>query len=179
MTLIESAIDVLQQATELNLEDPIREGSLLCFPDYGQVVMTGDFHGHRRNFEKLVKYCQLESTPNRHVMLHEMIHAEPASLGQGDRSVEVMLDAAKWKTFFPDQVHFLQSNHELAQMQSHQITKGGRTVTDDFEQGVVEVLQTQQVDKALDAIDAFIASFPLAGRSANRIFFAHSYRFKS
>ncbi len=75
MTLIESAIDVLQRATELNLEDPIRKGSLLCFPDYGQVVMTGDLHGHRRNFEKLVKYCQLESTPNRHVLLHEMIHA--------------------------------------------------------------------------------------------------------
>ena len=174
MTLIESAIDVLERATELNLEDPIRKGSLLCFPDYGQVVMTGDLHGHRRNFEKLVKYCQLESTPNRHVLLHEMIHAEPESLGTADRSVEVLLDAAKWKAFFPEQVHFLQSNHELAQLQSHQITKGGRIVTDDFEQGVVEVLQTQQVDKALDTIDAFIASFPLAGRSANRIFFAHS-----
>jgi len=174
MTLIESAIDVFQRATELNLEDPSREGSLLCFPDYGQVVMTGDLHGHRRNFEKLVKYCQLESTPNRHVLLHEMIHADPVALGEADRSVEVLLDAAKWKAFFPEQVHFLQSNHELAQLQSHQITKGGRIVTDDFEQGVAEVLQSQQVDKALDTIDAFIASFPLAGRSANRIFFAHS-----
>ena len=26
-----------------------------------------------------------------------------------DRSVELLLDAAKWKTFFPDQVHFLQA----------------------------------------------------------------------
>jgi len=174
MTLIDSAIDALQRATELNLEDPYREGSLLCFPDYGQVVMTGDLHGNRRNFEKLVRYCQLESTPNRHVILHEMIHAEPTFLGESDRSVEVLLDAAKWKTFFPDQIHFLQSNHELAQLQSHQITKGGRAVTDDFEQGVAEVLQTQQVDKALDMIDTFIASFPLAGRTSNRIFFAHS-----
>ncbi|MCZ7638496.1 MAG: hypothetical protein M5U12_22075 [Verrucomicrobia bacterium] len=69
MTLIESAIDTFRQAAELNLSDPHRQGSLLDFDDYGQVVMTGDMHGHRRNFEKVVRYCQLESTPLRHVIL--------------------------------------------------------------------------------------------------------------
>ncbi len=174
MTLIESAIDTLKQATEQNLEDPCREGSLLEFPDYTQVVMTGDLHGHRRNFEKLVRYCQLESTPTRHVLLHEMIHAEPEAPDYVDRSIEVLLDAAKWKSFFPEQVHFLQSNHELAQLQNHQITKGGRVVTDDFERGVAHVLQSSQIDGALEAINDFIASFPLAGRSPNRVFFSHS-----
>jgi len=174
MTQSESAIDTFRRAAELNLEDPIREGSLLCFANYGQIVMTGDMHGHRRNFEKLVKYCQLESTPLRHVILHELIHEEPASYGAPDRSVELLLDAAKWKTFFPDQIHFLQSNHELAQLQNHQISKGGRIVTDDFDRGVAEAFGTENLDKALEAIDAFIASFPLAGRSQNRILFAHS-----
>ncbi len=174
MSLLQFAIDTFNRAADLNLSDPIREGSLLCFANYGQVVMTGDLHGHRRNFEKLVKYCQLESTPIRHVILHEMIHEEPASYGAADRSVEVLLDAAKWKTFFPEQIHFLQSNHELAQLQDHQISKGGRIVTDDFDRGVAEVLGTDDIDPALDAIDRFIASFPLAGRTPNRIFFAHS-----
>lgn len=173
-TAVDDAIDTFRLAAELNLSDPTRQGSLLCFANYGQVVMTGDMHGHRRNFEKLVKYCQLESTPIRHVLLHELIHEEPECLGAVDRSVELLLDAAKWKTFFPNQIHFLQSNHELAQLQKHQISKGGRIVTDDFERGVAEVFGRRRTDEALGAIDAFIASFPLAGRSPNRIFFAHS-----
>jgi len=174
MSLIDSAIDTFRKAAELNLEDPIRQGSLLCFANYGQVVMTGDLHGHRRNFEKLVRYCRLENTPIRHVILHEMIHEEPQFLGDADRSVELLLDAAKWKTFFPEQVHFLQSNHELAQLQNHQISKGGRIVTDDFDLGVQEVFGTDNVSRLLDAIDEFIASFPVAGRTTNRILLAHS-----
>jgi hypothetical protein len=136
--------------------------------------MTGDLHGNRRNFEKLVRYCQLEQTPVRHILLHEMIHAEPTGMGWLDRSVELLLDAARWKVFFPEQVHFLQSNHELAQLQNHQITKGGRLVTDEFQHGLAEVLGGNRVDEALQAINAFIASFPLAARSDNGIFFAHS-----
>ncbi|MBI4581156.1 MAG: hypothetical protein HY718_15740 [Planctomycetes bacterium] len=174
MSVADSAIETLRRATELNLEEPLRDGSLLRFPHYGQVVMTGDLHGHRRNFEKLVRYCQLESTPVRHVLLHEMIHAEPAGAGWVDRSVELLLDAAQWKTFFPDQVHFLQSNHELAQLQDHEITKGGRLVTDEFQRGVAEILGFQRLDQAMEAIDAFIASFPVAARSHNGVFFAHS-----
>lgn len=174
MTLLEDAIETFRRAAELNLEEPTRNGSLLELPNYGQLVMTGDMHGHRRNFEKLVKYCQLESTPVRHVLLHELIHERPEHYGAADRSVELFLDAAKWKTFFPDQVHFLQSNHELAQLQNHDITKGGRLVTADFERGVAEVLESSQVDGALEAINDFIASFPLAARTPNRIFFAHS-----
>src|SRR3990172_5787840 len=133
MTPVDDAIETFRRAAQLNLEDPLRKGSLLCFANYGQVVMTGDLHGHRRNFEKIVRYCQLEATPVRHVILHEMIHQEPEFFGGADRSVELLLDAAKWKTFFPSQVHFLQSNHELAQLQNHQISKGGRMVTDEFD----------------------------------------------
>ena len=174
MSLIESAIDTFRRAAELNLDDPIRDGSLLQLPNYGQVVMTGDMHGHRRNFEKLVKYAQLESTPVRHVILHELIHEKPEYYGAPDRSVEVMLDAATWKTFFPGQIHFLQSNHELAQLQEHEITKGGRVVTDDFERGVAELLGDSQIDGVLKAVDEFIASFPVAARSPNGVFFSHS-----
>lgn len=174
MTTVSAATDTFRRAADMNLDDPIRAGSLLCPPDYSQVVMTGDMHGHRRNFEKLIKYCQLESTPTRHVLLHELIHEQPQSMNDSDRSVELLLDAAKWKTFFPDQVHFLQSNHELAQMQNHEITKGGRMVTDEFERGVAEVLGSSNVDEVLNAIDDFIASYPLAARSPNGVFFAHS-----
>ena len=174
MTVVDSAIETLRAATALNLEDPLRDGSLLRFANYGQVVLTGDLHGNRRNFEKLVRYCRLESTPVRHILLHEMIHSEPLGLGWVDRSVELLLDAAQWKVFLPEQVHFIQSNHELAQVQNHEITKGGRLVTDEFERGVADVLGSERVDEALQAIDEFIASFPVAARTENGVFFAHS-----
>jgi len=174
MTSVPDVIDTFRRAAELNLSDPIRVGSLLRPPDYVQIVMTGDLHGHRRNFEKLNKYCRLESTPNRHVILHELIHEQPQHYGAADRSFELLLDAACWKASFPEQIHFLQSNHELAQLQNHEITKGGRMVTDDFERGVAELLETPRIEGVLDAMDAFIASYPIAARSNNGIFFAHS-----
>jgi len=70
------AAEVYLEAAKLNREDPLLTGSLLTFPDYGQVVMTGDLHGHRRNFEKLQRYCDLEHLGARHVVLHEIIHEE-------------------------------------------------------------------------------------------------------
>lgn len=167
-------IDLFDEAAELNRQDPCRNGSLIELPDYGQVVMTGDMHGHRRNFEKLVKYCELERTPIRHVLLHELIHEEPAGPGEHDGSVELLIDAAKWKTFFPDQIHFLHGNHELAQLNNHQITKAGRSVADDFDAGVAERFGDTHATKVLDAIDRFLASLPIAARSPNRIFFSHS-----
>ena len=136
--------------------------------------MTGDMHGHHRNFDKLVKYCRLDRTPTRHVILHELIHEQPQGFDSVDRSGELMLDAAKWKTEYPEQIHFLQSNHELAQLQDHEITKGGRMVTEDFERGIALTMGTSEIDAVLDEIDRVIASYPVAMRTPNRIFCSHS-----
>jgi hypothetical protein len=167
-------IDLFREAAELNRSDSLRHGSLLELPNYGQVIMTGDLHGHRRNFEKLVSYCQLERTPIRHVLLHELIHEEPITYTAHDHSVELLIDAARWKTFFPDQVHFVQSNHELAQLNDHEITKGGRSVAADFDAGVVDLFGESEAVDVLKALDDFFASLPAAARSPNRIFFSHS-----
>ncbi len=169
----QQAIDIYTEAAELNRTDPLREGSLLVFPNYGQVVMTGDLHGHRRNFGKLQQYCDLEHFAARHVMLHEIIHEDVASLTQHDQSHKLLLEAATWKRDFPDQVHFLQSNHELAQVFHHEITKNGRAVTVDFQAGVHDSYG-ERTAQVMEAISAFILSFPLAGRTPNRVFLSHS-----
>lgn len=167
------AIETLLEAAELNRTDSLLNGSLLEFPNYGQLVMTGDLHGHRRNFERLKGYCDLEHFGARHVILHEIIHEDVNELNGADRSYEVLLEAAAWKCAFPEQVHFLQSNHELAQLTSHEITKAGRVVTMDFEQSVREAFGAGGED-VLGAINAYIQSLPLAGRTANRVFVSHS-----
>ncbi|MCH8147503.1 MAG: hypothetical protein IH987_05840 [Planctomycetes bacterium] len=161
------------EAAAHNRADPWRKGAMLEFPDYGQLVMTGDLHGHRRNFERLQKFCDLENAAPRHVILHEIIHEDVVALTDVDMSHEVLACAARWKCEFPEQVHFLQSNHELAQINGHEITKNGRSVTIGFEEGVAESYG-RDADRVMEAIDVFLRSYPLAGRTSNRVLLSHS-----
>ena len=162
-----------RQAAEENRADPLRVGCALQFPNYGQLVMTGDLHGHRRNLERLISYCDLGRAGVRHVILHELIHQDVGP-AEADPSHEVLLEAARWKCDFPDQVHFLLGNHELAQITGREISKGGRVLTDDFARGVELSYGLDGAVAVLPAILDFLASFALAGRTANRVFAAHS-----
>ncbi len=164
----------LLEAAQLNAQDPLLSGSLLVFPNYGQVVMTGDLHGHRRNFERLKRFCALEHTPARHVILHELIHEEVTALDGRDMSFEVLLEAARWKCEFPDQVHFILSNHELAQLTGNEISKNGRVVTTAFEESLQHSYGPQHAGGVLEGITQLIRSYPLAGRTPNRVFLSHS-----
>ena len=78
------AAQIFLEAARLNREDPLLRGSLLVFPNYGQVVMTGDIHGHRRNFEKLMRYGDLRHFGARHVILHELILEDLLALSAKD-----------------------------------------------------------------------------------------------
>lgn len=167
------AAQALFDAARLNREDPILKGSTLVFPNYGQLVMTGDLHGHRRNFERLKRFCNLENFGARHVILHELIHEEISGLAGRDTSYELLVEAAKWKCEFPDQIHFLLSNHELAQLTRHEISKNGRIVTVAFEESVRDAYGRDAVE-VLAGLDEMVRSYPLAGRTPNRVFLSHS-----
>ncbi len=173
MTSTRSDVQAIREAARLNRENALREGSLLRFPDYGQLVMTGDMHGHLRNFAKLQRYADLANAPARHVILHEHIHAEHSGPIGDDNSIELVVQAAKWKIEFPDQVHFLHSNHELSQYTGKEICKGGRIVNYDFECSLTKVYGNYAED-VLEALREYIASFALAARTPNRVFLSHS-----
>jgi len=167
------AAEVLNKAAEFNRNDLLLRGSELIFPNYGQLVMTGDLHGHSRNFERLQRYCDLEHFAARHVIIHEIIHEEVESFDGRDESYRMLIEAAQWKCDFPDQVHFLQSNHELAQLTGHEITKNGRIVTSAFDESVCEAFG-DEAENVIQAIHNYIRSLPLAGRTDNRVFLSHS-----
>jgi len=174
MTDHEQVIDTYRRAAELNLSDPLRVGSLLRFPHYGQLVMTGDLHGHERNFDKLVRFCDLRRAAVRHVILHELVHGDPDPVNGLDTSARLLFKAAQWKIDFPEQVHFLMSNHELAQLSGHEVTKGGRNVSEDFVHGLIKLYGEQHAVEIMEAIEDFLASYPLAGITPNRVFLSHS-----
>lgn len=169
----EAACQALREAAQLIRDDPNRRGSLLSFGSAGQLVLTGDMHGNLKNFEKLQRFCALERSPGRSVILHELIHQELSGGEQLDLSIDLLVRAAQWKCAFPDNVYFLQSNHELAQLRGQEITKGGRSVLYDFEQGVA-YRYGRHAGAVLDAVADYIASLPLAARAANGVFVCHS-----
>ncbi len=168
------AIDTFRQSAMLNLEDRFRDGSLVRLPGYGQAVMTGDLHGHRKNLAKLQRYAMLDRVAARHVILHEMAHAELSLDADVDHSHEVMLTAARYKCDYPDQVHFLQSNHELAQLTDYAIAKNGRAVIASFDEAVEMAYGSGRAEEVLSAIDEFIASFPLAATTETGVWMSHS-----
>jgi hypothetical protein len=169
----ERACQVLRDAAELIREDPIRNGSVLEFGKAGQLVMTGDLHGNLKNFEKLQRYCDLSRNPARSVLLHELIHQELLAPGDLDLSIDLLLRAAEWKCEFPDNVFFLQSNHELAQLLGQEITKGGRSVLSDFDRGVAERFPDNAED-VLACVNEYISALPLAARTRTGVFMCHS-----
>ncbi|MEW6251486.1 MAG: metallophosphoesterase [Planctomycetota bacterium] len=168
-----AACELLRHVAQLNRDDPNRSGSLLTFGSAGQLVMTGDLHGHLGNFEKLRRFCALARSPGRYVILHELMHTEPDPPGTPDFSIDLVLRAAEWKRDFPDNIFFLQSNHEVSQLYAHEITKGGRCVLADFERGV-EARFGAGAAAVLEAVNEYIESLPLAARLDNGIFLSHS-----
>ncbi len=166
-------IKTYEEAATLCREDELLLGCTLRFPDYGQLVVTGDLHGHARNFEKLQRFCNLEFAGARHVILHELIHEELKSFEAVDTSHRLLLKCARWKCEFPEQVHFLMGNHELAQFGNHEITKNGRAILRDFEVGVA-IDYGKNADRVMEAIVSFLGTMAMAARTPNRVFISHS-----
>jgi hypothetical protein len=107
------------------------------------------------------------------VILHELIHEDVVWPDQLDLSIDLLLRAVEWKCQFPDNVYFLQSNHELAQLRGQEITKGGRSVLYDFELGV-EHRFGREAGAVLEAVRDYILALPLAARTKSGIFMCHS-----
>lgn len=168
------AIDVLTEGARANREDPFRKGSLLNLDDHGQLVMTGDMHGNLKNYNKIVRYANLEKTPARHIILHELLHLPTLNPGDTDPSFWLLVEAARYKCEFPEQVHFLLGNHEAAQLTGRDIVKDGLFSVANFRQTVLNQFGEDRGQDVMMAVNEFILSMPLAARTPNRVFLSHS-----
>src|SRR5437868_14999701 len=109
----ERVIEAFQIATDENLDSSIRNFNTVNLPAEGELWMTGDLHDHRRNFEKLVKAVDLGNNPQRHLILHELIHGDHYDASGAEESWITLYKAAELKCDFPEQVHFMLANHDL------------------------------------------------------------------
>jgi hypothetical protein len=168
-----TTIDLLNKGIRANQTDRFRRGNLVCLPGAGSLTVGGDIHGHRRNFERLVKRADLENHPDRHIILQEIIHGGPEDDVGGCLSYQLLFEAIRYKLRFPDQVHLIMGNHDTACICSTEVMKNGKEMNRAMD-GALEREFRQATPEVRLAIRQFLFSQPLAVRCVNRLWISHS-----
>jgi len=173
---IEQVISAYEAAAAANLATPGREGSLieLTAELADDVMITADLHGHRPNFNAIRRIADLTNHPRRHLVMQEVCHGGPTYPGSGGCMSHMMLeDVARLKVAFPERVHFLMSNHELAELTDYPIVKNQKMLNLMFRFGMQE-MYGPAVDRVREAMVKFLRTAPLAIRIAPRTWVSHS-----
>jgi hypothetical protein len=165
--------ELLNKGIAANQADRSRRANLIRLPAEGSLVVGGDIHGHRRNFERLVTYTDLASHPDRHLVLQEIIHGGPEDDSGGCLSYRLLFEAVRLKLSFPDQVHFVMGNHDTACINSSEVMKNGKEMNRAMSSALDREFRTASGDIKL-AIKQFLFSQPLAVRCDNRVWISHS-----
>jgi hypothetical protein len=163
--------ETFRQAAELIANDPTRQGNCLHFAAGEEIVYAGDIHGHRRNLAKIIGFADLGAHPRRRLLLQEIVHG-PTDQG-GDRSVDVLLEAARLKLSYPEQVFFLIGNHDTAEIAGNEITRDGAGSCKAFTAGLQTMFGSDAAE-VRSAVHEMLRSQPLAARCENRMLLSHS-----
>ncbi len=169
----QTIIDLLNKGIEASHADKYRRDNLICLPADGSLVVTGDLHGHLRNFERIVTYADLENNPKRHLILQEIIHGGPEDTLGGCLSYKLLFDIIRYKLSFPDQVHLIMGNHDTAFINRSEVMKDGR----EMNRAMCLAMEREFGKAAADvelATRQYLFSQPLAARCDNRIWISHS-----
>jgi len=173
---VERIVDTFQKAARAALETPGRRfGVVYLTPELAdEVMVTGDLHGHRGNFNLIRRIADLANHPRRHLVLQEVCHGGPSyPEGGGCMSHTVLEDVAKLKTQFPHQVHFLLGNHELAELTEYPIQKNKQLLNLMFRLGLQHAYG-QATERVRNAYLPLLEGCPLAGSLPGGVFISHS-----
>jgi len=172
---IEQVVERMERAAELNWHTPARQDNLIVLDEQNcdELMVTGDLHGHRRNFNRIRRIAALDQHPKRHLVLQEVVHGGPAYDDGGCMSHMLLEDVAKLKTEYPDRVHFLLSNHELSEATDYLIRKGAKFLNVQFRVGM-DRMYGADTERVRAAYNQFILSCPLAVQMPQGLFVSHS-----
>jgi hypothetical protein len=166
-------VDLLNKGTEANNADKYRRDNLICLPAEGNLILTGDLHGHRRNFERIVAFADLANNPERHIVIQEIIHGGPEDSYGGCLSYRLLFDVIRYKLNFPDRVHIIMGNHDTAFINNSEVMKDGREMNRAMRQAIDREFE-QDADEVKLAIRQNLFSQPLAIRAENGVWASHS-----
>ena len=169
----QTVIDLLNKGSEISCADSFRHGNVICLPAEGSVIITGDIHGHRRNFERIVDFADLSKNPDRHIILQEIIHGGQEDSQGNCISYRLLFDVVRYKVNFPDRVHIIMGNHDTAFISDSKVMKNGKEMNRSMSLALEREFQQSGTAVKL-AIKKFLLSLPLAVRCDNRIWMSHS-----
>jgi hypothetical protein len=169
----ERLLITLRQATHAFRHTPGRTGRLVRLPAGAEVMVAGDMHGSVENFRLLLKRADLSAQPQRHLVVQELVHGPFRYPQGGDKSHQLVDVIAALKCQFPERVHYLLGNHELAQWRRQAIGKGDVDYNELFRTGIAAAYGDHAA--AIEAAyDDLFAAADLAVRTDNRVFISHS-----
>src|SRR6266849_1651578 len=152
------------QAVAAFRSTPGRAGRLVQLEKAGEVLVAGDLHGNVQNFRILLDKAQLGKHSERHLVLQELVHGPFCYPAGGDKSHQLVDLVAALKCQYPQQVHLLLGNHELAQWTGQAIAKGEQELNALFREGVDSAYETNATEIYAAYLELF-AVIPLAVRT--------------
>jgi hypothetical protein len=172
---IENVVAAYDRAADCNRRTPGRQGSTIFLgPELAdEVMITGDMHGNRRNFERILQIAALDKHPRRHLVLQEICHGGPCYPNGGCMSHTVLEAVAKLVAASFPQVHLILGNHELAELTDFPIRKNNQLLNLVFRLGLRHRYGSGE-ESIREAISRFLWSCPLAVRLPGGVLVAHS-----
>lgn len=130
----------------------------------GTLIATGDLHDNPLHLARLMHAAGMEDAASdpAHLTLHELIHGDRLVNGL-DYSYRVLARVAHLKATFPERVHVLLANHEMAQAFGQQVAKEGVRCNEVFDEAL-DVAFGDDAPGVRDAVGEFVRAMPLAVR---------------
>lgn len=170
----ERILTCLRQALTLVRATTGRHGHVVHLAGCTDVLVTGDLHGHVGNFQALLKAADLAANLGRHFVMQEAIHGTYRYPTGGDKSHQLVDLFAALKCQFPNRVHYLPGNHELAQWTGRTVLKADDDLNARFEDGVRTAYGPQFGPEIYQTYLELFKVLPLAVRCPNAVLICHS-----
>ena len=166
-------IDLCKKALKLNRSAKYRSGNVIYPPPTGKVVVAGDLHGHRRNFERITAFADLPNNPHTYVIFQEILHGGLQDDYGGCLSFKLFCDALDYQLRFPDNVYIIMGNHDTAIVSDNNVLKAGKEMNQPLKASMKRHFGNEY-ELVAAAMKEYLLSQPLAVKSPNRIWMSHS-----
>lgn len=171
----EEAISIFYQAAEANTQTAAQDGNIVKLDQRNakDVLLTGDLHGNEINYSGIIQKAALDQNPERHLVFQEICHGGPPFLEGGCRSHRLLTEVAGMKVRYPNRVHHIMSNHELAELTQYPIQKNRQLLNAAFSAGMRHDYGPFAKD-VRTAMLYYLETCPLAVKMSDHVFFSHS-----